>query len=102
MAEEEFALPENAVANASHLTDTSHVFASVTPWSKGTQAKMNLYAIYQKPEKQTQGNESTSADSSSSQTDENSSSQSGCGAMTTLGVLPALLAAAFVVERKKK
>lgn len=80
MESETFALPADAIASATNLTDTTAVFASVTPWAKNTHGEMNLYAVYNQPT----GGEN-----------------SGCGSATMLGVIPALAAVAFCLGKKR-
>lgn len=98
-----FSIPSSAVYGSEHLTDTSAVYFSVTPWAKSVSGEMEIYAAYQaQAEPLPPDDSSGGASSSETQTSENSpGGNAGCGSAVSAAILP-VAALAFVVLKKKK
>ena len=103
MESETFELPVSAVESATNLTDTTKVFASVTPWAKGTTGKMNLYAIYNKPvADETPDETPNTSDSATNSGADKGEEKGGCGSVTAIAAVPVVIAAAVALSKKKE
>ena len=101
-----FSIPSSAVYGSEHLTDTSAVYFSVTPWAKSVSGEMEIYAAYQAQAEPLPPDDSSGGNSSSeTQTSENSQGGnagcSGCGSVAGAAILPAAALAFFVLKKKK-
>lgn len=101
-----FSIPSSAVYGSEHLTDTSAVYFSVTPWAKSVSGEMEIYAAYQAQAEPLPPDDSSGGNSSSeTQTSENSQGGnagcSGCGSTAGGAILPVAALAFFVLKKKK-
>lgn len=100
-----FSLPSSVVYGTEHLTDTSAVYFSLTPWAKSVSGEIEIYAAYQSQTSPLPPDDSSTSGASSSETQTSGNSQggnAGCGsAATGAALFSAAVLALFVLKKKK-